>query len=130
MLKFARIACNPYALYTGGRTRFAPTDYTQFPSHQYIFIKQKYSSSGRIMTSRLKYSRNALCINALSIARYFRQRYAPFFRHWRRSQDYPYERGCLRGIHSCDSNFHIFYCVHHKEITALCCSTRRLLKNN
>ena len=40
------------------------------------------------MFSRLKYSRNALYINALSYAPYFRQRFAPFFRHRRRSQGY------------------------------------------
>ena len=45
----------------------------------------------RSLTSRLKYSRNALHINVLPIARYFRQRYAPFFRHRRRSQGYPYK---------------------------------------
>ena len=37
-----------------------------------------------------KFERNALCINALPNARYFRQRFAPFIRHRRRSQDYPY----------------------------------------
>ena len=42
------------------------------------------------MNSRLKYSRNALYINVLPFARYFRQRFAPFFRHRRRSQGYPY----------------------------------------
>ena len=42
------------------------------------------------MSSRLKYSRNALYINVLPFARYFRQRFAPFIRHRRRSQGYPY----------------------------------------
>ena len=42
------------------------------------------------MFSRLKYSRNALYINVLPFARYFRQRFAPFIRHRRRSQGYPY----------------------------------------
>ena len=78
------------------------------------------------MNSRLKYSRNALCINALPFARYFRQRYAPFFRHWRRSQDYPYERGCLRGIHNLFYFVSNYYSFMHKEITALYCHTRRL----
>ena len=45
-------------------------------------MQHKFSvfTYGRIMTSRLKYSRNALCINTLLFARYFRQRYAPFIR--------------------------------------------------
>ena len=47
---------------------------------------------GRPMTSRLKYSRNALYINVLPIARYFRQRFAPFIRHRRRSQGYLYRQ--------------------------------------
>lgn len=38
------------------------------------------------MSSRLKYNRKALHINVLPFARYFRQRYAPFIRHRRRSQ--------------------------------------------
>ena len=42
----------------------------------------------RLFSPRLKYSRLALCINALPYAPYFRQRFAPFFRHWRRSQGY------------------------------------------
>ena len=42
----------------------------------------------RSLSPRLKYSRNALCINALPYAPYFRQRFAPFFRHRRRSQGY------------------------------------------
>ena len=42
----------------------------------------------RLLSPRLKYSRLALCINALPYAPYFRQRFAPFFRHWRRSQGY------------------------------------------
>ena len=63
-------------------------------------------------------------------ARYFRQRFAPFFRHRRRSQDYPYERACLRGIHNLFYFVSNYYSFMHKEITALCCSTRRLLKNN
>ena len=37
---------------------------------------------------RLKYSRNALHINVLPFAPYFRQRFAPSFRHRRRSQGY------------------------------------------
>ena len=37
---------------------------------------------------RLKYSRNALHINVLPFARYFKQRSAPFIRHRRRSQGY------------------------------------------
>ena len=40
------------------------------------------------MNSRLKYNRNALHINVLPIARYFRQCIAPFIRHRRRSQGY------------------------------------------
>ena len=42
----------------------------------------------RSLSPRLKYSRLALCINALPYAPYFRQRFAPFFRHRRRSQGY------------------------------------------
>ena len=42
----------------------------------------------RLLSPRLKYSRLALCINALPYAPYFRQRFAPFFRHRRRSQGY------------------------------------------
>ncbi len=55
-------------------------------------MQHKFSAftCGRIMISRLKYSRNVLCINALPFARYFRQRYAPFIRHRRRSKGYPY----------------------------------------
>ena len=77
------------------------------------------------MNSRLKNSRKALYINVLSFARYFRQRYAPFFRHWRRSQDYPYERGCLRGIHNLFYFVSNYYSFMHKEITALYCNTER-----
>ena len=44
----------------------------------------------RLLSPRLKYSRLALCMNALPYAPYFRQRFAPFFRHRRRSQGYPY----------------------------------------
>ena len=40
--------------------------------------KQIHSSSGRMISSRLKYSRNALHINVPPFARYFRQRFAPF----------------------------------------------------
>ena len=40
------------------------------------------------MFSRLKYNRIALYINALPYAPYFRQCFAPFIRHRRRSQDY------------------------------------------
>lgn len=57
--------------------------------------------------------------------RYFKQRYAPFFRHWRRSQDYPYERGCLRGIHNLFYFVSNYYSFMHKEITALYCNTER-----
>ena len=42
----------------------------------------------RLLSARLKYSRLALCINALPDAPYFRQRFAPFLRHRRRSQGY------------------------------------------
>ena len=42
----------------------------------------------RSLSPRLKYSRLALCMNALPYAPYFRQRCAPFFRHRRRSQGY------------------------------------------
>ena len=42
----------------------------------------------RLLSPRLKYSRLASCINALPDAPYFRQRFAPFFRHRRRSQGY------------------------------------------
>ena len=42
----------------------------------------------QLLSPRLKYSRLALCINALPYAPYFRQRFAPFFRHRRRSQGY------------------------------------------
>ena len=42
----------------------------------------------RLLSPRLKYSRLALCINALPYAPYFRQCFAPFFRHRRRSQGY------------------------------------------
>ena len=63
---------------------------TQFMLYQNILYKHKYSSSGRMISSRLKYSRNALYINVLPFARYFRQRFAPFIRHRRRSQGYPY----------------------------------------
>ena len=42
----------------------------------------------RLLSPRLKYSRLALCMNALPYAPYFRQRFAPFFRHRRRSQGY------------------------------------------
>lgn len=52
--------------------------------------KQIHSSSGRMISSHLKYSRNALHINVPPFARYFRQRFAPFIRHRRRSQGYPY----------------------------------------
>ena len=31
----------------------------------------------------------------------------------------PFERGWYGGIHNRDFNFHIFHCVHYKEITAL-----------
>ena len=49
----------------------------------------------RLLSPRLKYSRLALCMNALPYAPYFRQRFASFFRHWRRSQDYPYGNACI-----------------------------------
>ena len=42
----------------------------------------------RSLSPRLKYSRTALCMDALPYAPYFRQRFAPFFRHRRRSQGY------------------------------------------
>jgi hypothetical protein len=42
----------------------------------------------RLLSPRLKYSRLALCMNALPYAPYFKQRFAPFFRHRRRSQGY------------------------------------------
>ena len=42
----------------------------------------------RSLSPRLKYSRIALCMDALPYAPYFRQRFAPFFRHRRRSQGY------------------------------------------
>ena len=42
----------------------------------------------RLLSPRLKYSRLALCMNALPYAPNFRQRFAPFFRHRRRSQGY------------------------------------------
>ena len=42
----------------------------------------------RLFSPRLKYSRLALCMDALPYAPYFRQRFAPFFRHRRRSQGY------------------------------------------
>ena len=42
----------------------------------------------RPLSPRLKYSRIALCMDALPYAPYFRQRFAPFFRHRRRSQGY------------------------------------------
>ena len=42
----------------------------------------------RLLSHHLKYSRLALCMNALPYAPYFRQRFAPFFRHRRRSQGY------------------------------------------
>ena len=42
----------------------------------------------RLLSPRLKYSRIALCMNALPYASYFRQRFAPFFRHRRRLQGY------------------------------------------
>ena len=42
----------------------------------------------RLLSPRLKYSRLALCMNALPYAPYFRQRFAPFSRHRRRSQGY------------------------------------------
>ena len=63
--------------------------------HNFHYIKKfllniKFHQGVRMISSRLKYSRNALCINALPFARYFRQRFAPFFRHRRRSQGYPY----------------------------------------
>jgi len=35
----------------------------------------------RLLSPRLKYSRLALCMNALPYAPYFKQRFAPFFRH-------------------------------------------------
>ena len=61
-------------------------------SHLYSFIYHMISAvaCGRMISSRLKYSRNALYINVLPFARYFRQRFAPFIRHRRRSQGYPY----------------------------------------
>ena len=49
----------------------------------------------RLLSPRLKYSRIALCMNALPYAPYFRQRFAPFFRHRRRSQGYLKSRHCL-----------------------------------
>ena len=42
----------------------------------------------RSLSPRLKYSRTALCMDTLTYAPYFRQRFAPFFRHRRRSQGY------------------------------------------
>jgi uncharacterized membrane protein len=42
----------------------------------------------QLLSPRLKYSRLALCMDALPYAPYFRQRFAPFFRHRRRSQGY------------------------------------------
>jgi hypothetical protein len=42
----------------------------------------------RSLSPRLKYSRLALCMDALPYAPYFRQRFAPFFRYRRRSQGY------------------------------------------
>ena len=67
---------------------------TVLPYGQYtvfhICLNKLFHQGGRPMNSRLKYSRNALHINVLPFARYFRQRYAPFIHHWRRSQDYPY----------------------------------------
>ena len=42
----------------------------------------------RLLSPRLKYSRIALCMDAFPYAPYFRQRFAPFFRHRRRSQGY------------------------------------------
>ena len=42
----------------------------------------------RLLSPRLKYSRIALCMDALPYAPYFRQRFAPFFRHRRRLQGY------------------------------------------
>ena len=66
-------------------------EYTVYVISKHICINIKFHQSGRIISSRLKYSRNALYINVLSFARYFRQRFAPFIRHRRRSQGYPYE---------------------------------------
>ena len=58
----------------------------------------------RLLSPRLKYSRLALCMNALPYAPYFRQRFAPFFRHRRRSQGY------LKSRHS----------HHKKQSTQMC----------
>ena len=64
---------------------------TAFITSKHMCLNNPIHQGERPMNSRLKYSRNALCINALPIARYFRQRFAPFIRHRRRSQGYPYK---------------------------------------
>ena len=57
----------------------------------YIILVHR-ATARRTVFSRLKYSRNTLCINALPFAHYFRQRIAPFIRHRRRSQGYQSNR--------------------------------------
>ena len=66
-------------------------EYTVYVISKHMCMNIMFYQCGRRISSRLKYSRNALYINVLSFARYFRQRFAPFIRHRRRSQGYPYE---------------------------------------
>ena len=74
----------------GGRPMNAPTGLWHLK--KLYITKNSAITCGRIISSRLKYSRNALHINVLPIARYFRQRIAPSIRHRRRSQGYPYRQ--------------------------------------
>ena len=74
----------------GGRPMSAPTGLWHLK--KLYITKNSAITCGRIISSRLKYSRNALHINVLPIARYFRQRIAPSIRHRRRSQGYPYRQ--------------------------------------
>ena len=76
------------------------------------------------MSSRLKYSRNALCINALPFARYFRQRFAPFFRHRRWSQGYPYILSYI--FHFTFSIFNLTSAVFHRFVHQNSCGNRRI----
>ena len=66
-------------------------EYAFFITSKILCISINIHQCGRIISSRLKYSRNALYINVLPFARYFRQCFAPFIRHRRRSQGYPYK---------------------------------------
>ena len=65
----------------------------------YKYRKVKFYLQQRTEFSRLKNSRNALHINVLPFAHYFRQRFAPVIRHRRRSQGYQSYHVCTRCEH-------------------------------